>query len=145
MIRRLVSPALFGAVDGLTVVLGVMLPLLHRPSALILAGVGAAVAEAVGMAAGSWLSQDTDTGWAAAIVIGLATSVVSLIPLIPYMLLSGAIAVVLAFALIVAVSGAIAVARHYVQGRSWPRALGETYGILAIVAICVGACAYLAG
>lgn len=142
--RRLAGPALFGAVDGLTVFLGVMLPLIGRPRELVLAAVGAALAEAVGMAGGEWLS-DSDSGWREAAVIGAATSLASILPALPFALLEGAAERWTAGAVLLVEAAGIAVARRYVQRKRWGRALGETFGVLIVVAIVVGTCAVLLG
>lgn len=141
---RYAGPALFGAVDGLTVILGVMLPLLDRPRDLVLAAVGASLAEAVGMSAGAWLS-DSDAGWREAATIGAATCVASLLPAVPFALLGGLAARWAAGGAILGLAGGVAVARRYVQRRGWVRALGETFGVLAAVGVVVGVCSVLLG
>lgn len=141
---RYAGPALFGAVDGLTVVLGVMLPLLDRPRDLLLAAAGASLAEAVGMSAGAWLS-DSDAGWREAVTIGAATCVASLLPAVPFALLGGLAARWAAGAVLLALAGSVALARRRVQRRSWVRALGETFGVLAAVGVVVGICSVLLG
>lgn len=144
-LRRLLPAALFGAVDGLVVILGVLLPLHTQPHPLILAGTGAAIAEAVGMAAGSWLSQDNQAGWREAATIGAATGAASLAPITPYLTLPPSAALAAAAAIVAAQAGLVAVARWRWQHRSLPRALAETFGILTVVACCVAACALLLG
>lgn len=142
--KRFATPALFGAVDGLTVFLGVMLPLLAHPHELVLAAVGASLAEAVGMAGGEWLS-DSASGWPEAVTIGVATSLASVAPALPFALLGGASARWAAGGIAVILAGGIAAARRYVQVKPWRRALGETFGVLAVVAIVVGTCSMLLG
>lgn len=144
LLRKYGEHAIFGAVDGLTVVLGVMLPLLSHPHAVVLAGVGAAIAEAVGMGAGEWLS-DSDGGWKESTAIGLSTAGASIIPVLPFTLFSEHTAATVAAALIVVLAAVITGVRRHIKHRSWPVAVGETFGVLIVVAVCVAVCALALG
>lgn len=143
-VQRRIEASVFGAVDGLTVALGVMVPLLHKPQALVLAVVGAGIAEAVGMAGGDWLS-DSEGSWVEAASLGLSTGVVSIIPALPFAFLAPKLAQPLALVLMLALAVAITVTRRLVKHQSWRRAFGETFGILTVVAVCVTACSLLLG
>lgn len=82
--RVLWSEACFGSFDGMTSVAGVVFALLAKPmSTIVLAAIGLAVASAVGMAAGEWLGDET-ASLRKALVMGLATAVGTLVPIVPF-------------------------------------------------------------
>jgi VIT1/CCC1 family predicted Fe2+/Mn2+ transporter len=137
---RFLRPAIFGAFDGLTVVLGVLFSLTGHPSLVLPTAVGVAVAEGVGMAAGEWLS-DSDSGFAASLVIGVATIVGSIAPALPYAWLPPGPALI-ASVTVVAVLGAVITGMRS-RARGWTRAVLETYGVLAVTILAVAAIEYL--
>lgn len=124
-----VRPAVFGAFDGLTAVLGVLLTLTGHPSLVIPTAAGVAIAEAIGMFFGEWLS-DSDNGFGASAVIGAASLVGSMGPALPWAWLSGSSAITASAAVLVGLAAAITVLRGAERG--WLRAATETYGILAV-------------
>ena len=132
------SQAVFGAADGVTVVLGLLLALAGQPSAVLKAAVGAGVAEFVGMTAGAWLS-DSRAGFAPAAANGGAALVACLIPAAPYLAFTGALALVSSLALVVVVAAAVAWLR---PEHGW-RAFGQTFGVLAAAAVLVYAASLL--
>jgi VIT1/CCC1 family predicted Fe2+/Mn2+ transporter len=126
--RKLWGEAAFGSCDGLTSVAGVIFGLLSEGRhAIILAGVGLAVASTFGMGAGEWLG-DTDKGEGCtrrAVVMALATLVGTLIAVIPFLFFTKAVALI--------VAGILAVALGLVIGRirnkGWV-GYAQTFGIL---------------
>lgn len=138
---RLLSPAIFGASDGVTSLVGVLLTLAGHPAQILPAALGLAVAGGVGMAAGSWLSRDSGAGLAASGVIGVATAVGTLLPALPYVLLGGVAAMAASGAVLVALGALITAVRA--RSESVWRSAAETYGVLAAVCVAVGACALL--
>jgi VIT1/CCC1 family predicted Fe2+/Mn2+ transporter len=134
----LLRPAVFGAFDGLTAVLGLLLSLRGHPSWVLPSALGLAVAEGVGMAAGQWLSSDSDAGFAASGVIGAATAAGSLAPAVPFALLPMSWAALVSAVVLVAIGAGIAAVRS--RDRGWPRALAETFGVLAAAVVAVGVC-----
>ena len=56
-LRNLKAPVTFGAADGVTISLGLVVSLTGQPRALFYAALGAGLAELVGMTAGQWLSR----------------------------------------------------------------------------------------
>ena len=120
------SQAIFGSFDGMVSVLGVIVALTVSPT-LIPAALGLAVASAVGMGAGEYLSDNGRSVGAAGMMAG-ATLVGTLSPVLPVVLGApwwSAIPVVLALAALVARQNALT------RG---PRAWAETYLLLAIAA-----------
>lgn len=141
--RALLSPAIFGSFDGATSVVGVLLTLTGHPGQIVPTSLGLAVAGGVGMAAGSWLSDDTDAGPVEAAVIGAATAVGTLLPALPYTVTTGAAAIVASAVILVLLGAAITVVRA--RDRSPLRAAAETYGVLTAVCVAVALCALATG
>lgn len=139
----LLAPAVFGGFDGATSVVGVLLTLTGRPGQILPTTLGLAVAGGVGMAAGSWLSADSDAGPREALVIGAATAVGTLLPALPYALLAGAAAMVCSGLLLVLLGAGITAVRAC--DRSLGRAAAETYGVLFAVSAAVAAAAVATG
>jgi VIT1/CCC1 family predicted Fe2+/Mn2+ transporter len=135
-LAALAGPAVFGLFDGLTSLIGVLLPLWDRsdPAALVHTALGLALAEAVGMAAGDWLS-DSDEGPAAACVIGAATGLGTLLPTLPYALLPADAARPACLAAIATLTLLIALVRA--RQRGLRRALAETVLVLLAATVAV--------
>ena len=141
--RALLPPAIFGGFDGSTSVVGVLLTLTSHPAQILPAALGLAAAGGVGMAAGSWLSQDTDTGPLESTVIGAATAVGTMLPALPYTALGGMAAIVCSAVILVLLGAGITTVRA--RDRPLKRAAAETYGVLAAVCAAVAVCAVLTG
>lgn len=144
-LRNLTQPAVFGAFDGATSVVGVMLTLNNHASLVMPTSVGVAAAGGVGMAAGSWLSQDDETSNAEALVIGVATAIGTILPVLPYLFTSGALAVTLSGVILTLLGAAITVVRSRVGSHSLLKAAVETYGVLIAVCAAVALSAVLTG
>ena len=139
----LLAPAIFGAFDGSTSVVGVLLTLTGHPEQIIPTALGLAVAGGVGMAAGAWLSDDDDAGPTEAAVIGVATAVGTVLPALPYAVLSGTAAIACSVLVLLLLGAAITWVRA--RDRSLRRAAAETYGVLAAVCVAVSLCSVLTG
>lgn len=135
------KPLIFGAIDGMTCSIGVILSLHHQAALVFLAALGVGVAELVGMAAGEWLSDDNPNGLGASIAIGAASGLGAVIPATPYLVVSGAAAIAGSVLVLVVIAAVIAAARS--RQRGVRRALVETYGVLAAVFAAVLACGLL--
>lgn len=125
---RMLRPSIFGAFDGMTVVLGVLFTLTGHPELVFPTAVGVAVAEGVGMAAGEWLSN-SDSGPAVAAVMGAAVLAGGVLPALPWLVLTGGWAIVCSILILIAQGAGIAVLRN---DRGTSLALIETYGVLAV-------------
>jgi VIT1/CCC1 family predicted Fe2+/Mn2+ transporter len=133
-VKLLLPPAVFGMADGLTCALGAILSLSGHADLVFPTAAAVAAAECVGMAAGEWLS-DSQHGLGASAVIGIATGVGGLLPAVPYAVLRGPWAVAASVLVFTVCAGLIAVVRRSERGLG--RALLETYGVLAAVAVAV--------
>ncbi|NUQ95302.1 MAG: hypothetical protein HOY79_01625 [Streptomyces sp.] len=139
----LLSPAIFGSFDGATSVVGVLLTLIGHPEQIMPTSLGLAAAGGVGMAAGSWLSQNTNAGPVEAVAIGGATAVGTLLPALPYLALAGMAAIVASAVILVLLGAGITAVRA--RNRSALRAAAETYGVLLAVCAAVALCALATG
>ena len=127
--------AVFGAADGLTLALGLVVSLTGHPNALVHAAIGAGLAEFVGMSAGCYLS-DAGGGYWAALANGGAALAACVIPAIPYVPAHGLAALLPSLALVAVVAGVIS----WLRPEKGLLAVAQTYGILAAAAIlCFGA------
>ena len=135
-----VKDSVFGMFDGTTSVLGVILTIgLTHSHALLLAAVGLAISSAVGMAGGEWLS-DNGKSRTAAITIGIATAIGTLLPALPFILLSGIVATICGLLVLLAVGAGIAIIRGNTV-RAWV----QTFLILGIAAAASGVAAIALG
>jgi hypothetical protein len=142
MNRTLARPAVFGAADGLTCFLGVMLGLFSHPGLIFPVAIGVGAAETVGMAAGEWLS-DSRNGLLPSAVIGAATGAGAVIPALPYAIMPGWYARGWSIGLIIAITAVIAWKRYRTGERSLALAATESYGILLAAAAAVAVCVQL--
>jgi len=137
-----VAQAIFGSFDGVVSVIGVMVALLARPTPIIVeAAVGLAAASAVGMAAGEYLG-DASRNFRRAAVMGVATVVGTMCPVVPFMVLAKDAAIIVAVVLVVVISLAIAHARVQVAAG---RAYAETFGVLFVAAGVTALVSWLTG
>ena len=83
-----IAEAIFGSFDGLTGMMGVVVATLlsHHSAALVITGIGLAIAATVSMAGGDFLSKGSKQR---AAVMGLATFVGSVIPVLPFIIIHG--------------------------------------------------------
>ena len=123
------APVTFGAADGVTVVLGLLVSLAGQPHAVFRAAAGAGLAELVGMTAGAWLS-DEDAGFPAALANGAASLAACVLPAVPYLLGSGWAAMGASLALV----GAVACGISLLRPEKGVLAFVTTFGILAAAA-----------
>lgn len=126
--------AIFGAFDGLTVVLGVLFSLTGHAALILPTAFGVGLAEGIGMAAGQWLSE-SDDGFGASLVIGGATFLGTILPALPYLVLPARWAMVASVGVLAVLAGVITVMRAGERGLR--RALLETYGVVIVVAVAV--------
>lgn len=128
--NRLVSPMVFGAADGVTIVLGLLVSLTGQPHALFRAALGAALAELVGMTAGQWLS-DEKAGFGPALANGGAAFLACTAPALPYLAATGWPAMAASLVLVAAVAGVISLLRP----EKGSLAVVQTFGILLAAAL----------
>lgn len=130
--QQLLSQATFGSFDGMTSVAGIIFALLSRGSGpIVLASIGLAVASALGMAAGEYLSDsETSGGLGRAGVMGMATAAGTMIPVVPFFLFTASVALVFAGIL----SLMLATGIGFVRKKGLVGYL-QTYGILVGAAV----------
>jgi len=131
------AAARFGAFDGTTSVAGILGAVGTHPALLLHPVIGLAVASAVGMGAGEWLSE-TKTRWPVVGIMALATLVGTILPAIPMLLFTGIAPVVVSVALGLVMALLIGRLRSRTQG---VRAYGQTVSVL----LAATALALLAG
>jgi VIT1/CCC1 family predicted Fe2+/Mn2+ transporter len=136
MTRDDLSQAIFGSFDGVVSVIGIIVALLARPSPVIVeAAVGLAAASAVGMAAGEYLG-DRQRSLRKATVMGTATLIGTICPVVPFILLPKKPAMIVAVILVLAISVVIAQSRAKVAaGRAYLEPFGVLFGAAAITAL----------
>lgn len=128
--RSLTSPAVLGGFDGTSSLLGVIVYLLVTHPALIFpAALSGAVSSALSMGAGEWLS-DSDSGWAASLVMAGATLTGALLPAVPFAFGTGRLAVAESVVLCAGIGVTVAALRH---NRGFGVALLETFGLLIVI------------
>lgn len=127
--------AVFGACDGLGIVLGLIAGMIvsHQPAhAVWAAALSGGIAELFSMANGQRIS-DSSSGWGAALAIGTASLAGCAVPAVPYSAGSGSAALGASLALCAAVAAVITWARP----EKGALAVVETYGLLlATGAVC---------
>ena len=134
--------AIFGSFDGLTSVLGVIAAacLVSNAHVVVVAACGLAIASAVSMAGGEYLSEmSRRTGELnRAGIMACATFIGSFLPAVPFLFLAKPAALVVAGVLVVAAAAVIAQFRLPTQGVE--RAYLQTFGILVVAAgLSIGA------
>jgi VIT1/CCC1 family predicted Fe2+/Mn2+ transporter len=134
--QRLVRPAIFGLSDGMMSLLGVVLYLLGHRDLIFPAAVSGAISSALSMAGGEWLSE-SDNGFGASCVMGLATGLGAALPALPYAFDTGPLAIGASVVICIGIGVAVALMR---PNRRPLRALVETGAVLAAIFIAVLLC-----
>lgn len=133
-LHALVGPsAIFGSVDGLTVVVGLIagLAISHQSSsALWHAALSGGLAELVGMTSGQWQS-DSKGGWPVAFACGVMAALGCIAPAIPYVFFRGLTALTSALVLVAGVCAFIA----WLRPEKGIRAVSQTYGLTVIAGV----------
>lgn len=125
----------FGAADGVTVLLGLLVTLAGQPHAMFRAALGAGLAELVGMTAGQWLS-DGESGFWAALANGGAAFLACFLPALPELAGRGPGVIVVSLVLVAAVAAVIS----WLRPEKGILAVVQTYGILlAAAGLCAAA------
>ncbi len=127
------APAVLGAFDGITSMLGVGLGMTagHQPhTAIWAASVSGGLAAFSGMAGGHYQSAPED-GKAAALACGAATVLGTVIPGVPYLLTAGWAALAASAVLVAAGGGLIT----WLRPERGAQAFLRTYGLLAAATV----------
>jgi hypothetical protein len=127
------SQSVFGAADGTTIAVGLVVALHRHPGAMFAAAAGAGLAELAGMTGGAWLAGE---GKLPAAANGGAAAAACMLPAVPYLVTSGTAALAAAVILALAIGAVIA----WLRPEKGLLAVVETYGVLAAAAVlCWGA------
>lgn len=133
---------IFGVSDGVTSALGVVIPLAlaHQPMLAVTAGL--AMAAAIGMGSGEWLS-DREGSWRRAIAMAVASFVGTVIPAGPFFVLQSWPAAVASGALCVATGIAISETKAHQTSRA--AAYLQTFGVLLVASLATVGMAFATG
>ncbi|MFJ5532511.1 VIT1/CCC1 transporter family protein [Streptomyces sp. NPDC093261] len=134
---RLANPVVFGILDGLTTLLGVLLSEARYPGLILHTAIAVSVAGAVGMGFGQWLSSAEGhlLRVAKALAIGASTACGSILPALPYAALPLGWARPASAAIFLALGCLISLVRAGECG--FKRSAAETFGAMAAVFIAV--------
>ena len=128
-------PVIFGLADGSMSIVGIVLYASGHAVLVLPVAVSGGVSAAISMAGGEWLSESKN-GPGAAVVMGLATLIGSVLPAVPYAFLHGKAAPAVALVILAGVAVAVARLRGH---RRHPYA--ETGLVLAVVLAASAVCA----
>lgn len=132
------GPLVLGSADGLTLILGLICGLARDPHALVHAAVSGGLAELAGMTAALWLSDD-GSGFVPALGCGVATLAACAVPAAPYLIASGAAALIPSLLLVAVIAGVVARLRP----ERGVLAVAETYGVLVCAALLCFAASFI--
>src|SRR6266446_9185943 len=98
--KELIKPSVFGMFDGLTSMLGVVIPLLSNTHVLIFTTcIGLSISSSLSVGLGDYLSSDKSSTKKhrieSAIYMGLFTGIGCFLPVLPYAFVGGTMALVL--------------------------------------------------
>ncbi len=132
--RSLFKQATFGSFDGMTSLLGILVALVvshTNPHTVLVASAGLAIAAAVGMGGGEYLSDSGGPGGLtrASVMTG-ATFAGAFIPVLPYLWVGGRLGFILTLAVIALISVAIAEIRTLDSRRV--KAYAQTFVIVLL-------------
>ena len=129
--------AVFGAADGVTIALGLVVSVSGHPDALVHAAIGAGLAELVGMTAGAWLS-DSGEGFRPALANGAAAFLACALPAVPYLLAHGLVALLSSLLVVAVIAGVIS----WLRPEKGALAIVQTFGILLLAALLCWAASF---
>lgn len=127
-----VEQAVFGAADGMTSSLGVVIPLALLHQSMLAVVFGLAICATIGMSGGEYLS-DSKRSIRSAIAMGLASFTGSVLPALPFFCLPYGPAVA-ACAVLCAGTG-VAISEVNAHKMSRRRAYAQTFGILVAASV----------
>jgi VIT1/CCC1 family predicted Fe2+/Mn2+ transporter len=139
--RELLRPSIFGMFDGLTSLLGVVIPLLRHDHILIfITCFGLAVSSAISMGLGEYLSSDKDTSRGlrikSSLYMAVFTGVGCFLPVVPYAFTSGSLAIAISIGIYLVLTLGVAGMKSKELG--WKDSLAQTFLVsLAAIAIVV--------
>jgi VIT1/CCC1 family predicted Fe2+/Mn2+ transporter len=144
--KDLLKPSIFGMFDGLTSLLGVLIPLLAFSHVLVFVTcIGLAVSSAISMGLGEYLSSDKSipkrTRLRSATYMGIFTAIGCFAPVIPFAFIGGTVALWSAVGIYIGMTFVVAYMKK--EDLGWKTALVQTFAV-SIVAVALVICATLA-
>jgi VIT1/CCC1 family predicted Fe2+/Mn2+ transporter len=144
--KEVLKPSIFGMFDGLTSLLGVLIPLLTFTHILVFTTcIGLSVSSAISMGLGEYLSSDKfiprRTRVHRSVYMGIFTAIGCFVPVIPFAFIGGSVALWIATAIYIGMTFVVAFMKKDELG--WKQALTQTF-VVSIVAVALVVCATLA-
>jgi VIT1/CCC1 family predicted Fe2+/Mn2+ transporter len=140
--KNILKPSVFGMFDGLTSLLGVVIPLLNHQHILVfITCFGLAVSSAISMGLGEYLSSDRELPtWIRSkrsLYMGIFTGVGCFLPVIPYAFTGGALAMSLSISIYLLLTLSVSWMKSAELG--WKTSLIQTFlvSFIAIVVVVV--------
>ena len=137
--KDVLKPSIFGMFDGLTSLLGVLLPLLRYVHILVFTTCfGLAISSAISMGLGEYLSSDKDIPRyiriRTSIYMGIFTGIGCLLPVVPFLFIGGTVALVISMAIYIFLTLVVAYMKSKDLG--WKAALVQTFTV-SLVAVAM--------
>lgn len=144
--KEILKPSIFGMFDGLTSLLGVLIPLLAFTHILVfITCIGLAVSSAISMGLGEYLSSDKSipkrSRIRAASFMAVFTAIGCFVPVIPFAFVGGSLALWSAIAIYIGMTFVVAFMKKEELG--WKTALIQTF-VVSALAVALVICATLA-
>lgn len=137
--KELMKPSIFGMFDGLTSLLGVLIPLLASAHMLLFVTcLGLSVSSAISMGLGEYLSSDKTLPkkkrLRSSIYMGIFTGIGCFLPVVPYFFVGGTLALTLFILIYLLLTLVVAAMKSRDLG--WKDALIQTF-LVSVVAVVV--------
>jgi VIT1/CCC1 family predicted Fe2+/Mn2+ transporter len=138
--KELLKPSIFGMFDGLTTLLGVLIPLLSYEHLLVFfTSVGLSVSSAISMGLGDFLSSDKDSPKKlrieSALYMGIFTGLGCILPVIPFAFVGGTVALVISIMIYLSLTLLVAYLKSADMG--WKDSLVQTFAVSLIAVALV--------
>lgn len=137
--KEILKPSIFGLYDGLTSLLGIIIPLIYHPHILVfIICLGLTISSSVSMGLGEYLSSDRSILKSIRIrnslYMGIFTGLGCFLPVIPYIFVGGTIALLLSATIYLLLTLTVAAMKSKDLG--WKDSLIQTF-LVSFVAIVV--------
>lgn len=138
--KELLKPSIFGMFDGLTSLLGVLIPLLSYEHLLVFRTcLGLAVSSAISMGLGEYLSSDKTIPKKSrvnnSLYMGVFTGIGCLAPVIPFAFIGGSTALAISLVLYILLTCVVASMKSSDVG--WKASLIQTFAISLVAVLSV--------
>lgn len=134
--KALIAASIFGLCDGMLSILGVVFTLRSHPGLVPWSATIGGIGAGLSMAVGQYLSEDNDSSIGADLTLGLATTVGTVLPALPYLALHGAAAILATGAICLALACVVSGLRAGGKPRRGARALALLAGVFGVTLVC---------